>query len=57
MMHTSSSGVLAPGLSDQTNNEKVKTSRFSTPKDTFCLVHSKEVTFLSSNYTWNLLIR
>ena len=45
MVHTSSSGVLAPGLSAQTNNKKVKTRHFPTPKDTFCLVHSKEVPF------------
>ena len=57
MVHTSSSGVLAPGLSAQTNNKKSENQPLPYSQGHLLFSSFKRSSFLSSNYTWNLLIR
>lgn len=57
MVHTSSLGVLAPGLSAQTNNKKSENQPLPYSQGHLLFSSFKRSSFLSSNYTWNLLIR
>ena len=57
MVHTSSLGVLAPGLSARTNNKKSENQPLPYSQGHLLFSSFKRSSFLSSNYTWNLLIR